>query len=153
MHAPLGHWAPLAASALFAAAGLSHSTFLRILAYSLATILALLIAADLARSLLETEPASASRDARPAKHAQVTVLQLVITAVLASIYTYFIFVGLGPWTPFMFVPPIYLLSCLAAWRNVRLWYRQGAEYEIELKQAEEIERLRLAHAHWRDNER
>src|SRR5690348_14651363 len=33
LHAPLGHWAPLAASILFAGAGMSHSAFLRFLAY------------------------------------------------------------------------------------------------------------------------
>jgi hypothetical protein len=155
VHAPLGRWAPLAASGLFAAAGFSHSKFLRVLAYGAATALVLLIAADLTRSLLENEPARTRNDPmRPAKYISMTVFQLLITVALASLYTFFVFLGLGPWTPFIFVPVIFVVCYLVARRNVTLWYWQGAEYEEELKETEaELEKIRLARAHPTNNER
>jgi hypothetical protein len=58
-----------------------------------------------------------------------------------------VFTGLGPATPFLFVVPVFAFSSLAAWRNVRLWYRQGSDFEDRLHQLEEEEagkRQRLA---------
>jgi hypothetical protein len=154
VHAPLGRWAPLAASGLFAASGFSQSIFLRVLAYGAATALALLIAADLVRSFLENEPARIkNHPIKPAKTLLMTVFEFLIAALLASVYSYFIFLGLGPWTPFIFMLPIFVICSIIAWRNVELWYLQGAEYEEELKEAEETEKLRFARTHKMDNER
>jgi hypothetical protein len=40
------------------------------------------------------------------------------------------------------VPAIFVIACLAAWRNVRLWYRQGADYEQALRE-EALESLKV----------
>jgi hypothetical protein len=37
---------------------------------------------------------------------------------------------------FRMPPAIFVIACLAAWRNVRLWYRQDADYEQALKEQE-----------------
>jgi hypothetical protein len=146
-HAPLGRYSPFAASALFAASGFSHSLLLRVLAYGVASILAFLIAVDLAQSLLEREPAAVERErSRRLKYIPLNWPQFVLTGALAAIYTFFIFIGLGPWTPFLFGVLAYPLCCLVAWRNVRLWYQQGANYEEVLKEEQELERNRALRA-------
>jgi len=139
-HAPLGHAAPFAASALFAAAGLSRSTAFRVLAYSLATAFAILIAVDIANDLLEPDDAERNRRAgKPRQRVPLSPFQFVLAAVQAAIYTILIFSGLGPATPFIFLIPVFAFSSIAAWRNVRLWYRQGMDFEARLYdlQAEE----------------
>ncbi len=143
VHAPLGHGAPLAASALFAAAGLSRSPFLRIVAYGLATVLAFLIAIDLARSLLERNSMAPIRPQLD----KIAAVHILLTLFLAAVYTCLIFAGLGPWTPVSFVPPVFLLSGLVAWRNVRLWWREACDYEQELKEAEQMEKAATRHDH------
>jgi hypothetical protein len=136
------------ALALFAAAPLSDSQVLRYLAFTIGGALVLLVAADLARSLLERDKVPL-----PPRYLPVTPLQIVLTVVQAGIYTWFIFAALGELTPFGFIAPVFGLSSIVAWRNVRLWYRHSLDYEEHLKEAEEIEKLRRARAHWRDNER
>jgi hypothetical protein len=46
-------------------------------------------------------------------------------------------VGVGPWLPFLVWPMILVICFFIAWRNLELWYEQGAEFEEEL--AEEIQ--------------
>jgi prepilin signal peptidase PulO-like enzyme (type II secretory pathway) len=153
-HAPLGRYSPFAASALFAASAFSHSMTLRLLAYGVATILALFIAVDLAHSLLELESPSVERErSRRLRYIPVNWFQFALAAALAAIYTWFIFVGLGPWTPFVFAVLLYPLCYLVAWRNVRLWYQQGADYEEVLKEEAELERVRASHARMRNSDR
>jgi len=137
LHAPLGHWAPIAASVLFAASGLSHSIFLRIIAYTGALSLALLIGADVARPFVDPH----SFPARPASaHTQLTLpmlfVRLALTGILGGIYTFLVFVGIGLWAPFILLPFLFVISSLIAWRNIDLWYEQGAEFEQELKETE-----------------
>jgi len=149
-HAPLGHAAPFAASALFAAAGLSSSRPFRILAYSLATAFAILIAIDIATDLLERDDAERNRRAgRPQYdvHVPLTPFQFVLAGVQAAIYTVLIFTGLGPATPFIFLIPVFAFSSIAAWRNVRLWYRQGYDYEARLHDLEAEEAIHRNHSH------
>lgn len=147
-HAPLGRYSPLAASALFAGCAFAHSTLLRLLGYSLASVLVFLIAVDLANSLLEGEPVAVEHERnKRLKYIPVTWPQFVLTAVLAALYTWFVFVGLGPWTPWMFGVLAYPLCCIVAWRNVRLWYQQGTDYEEVLKEEEELQQARRARAH------
>jgi hypothetical protein len=140
LHAPLGRWSPFAAAACFAASRFVPSAGLRILLVCTAGILALLISADLARGLLDRQPAtSAGGRAVPEKDAPLTVVQMVFVGVVASVYTAMIFVGvagINPLISIFLLPLIFVLACLAARRNVKLWYQQGAEYEQELKQAE-----------------
>lgn len=149
-HAPLGRYSPLAASALFAACAFVHSLLFRLLAYAVATVLVFLIAVDLANSLIEQEPVEVERERnRHLQYIPANWAQFALTAVLAALYTWLVFVGLGPWTPWIFAVLAYPLCCLVAWRNVRLWYQQGVEYEEVLKEEEqfaEIEQARAAKA-------
>lgn len=145
LHAPLGHWAPIAASALFAGAGLSHYSFLRFLAYSGASIF-ILIGADIVGSLIDRHSFPDPRT----HHCVVLTLPMLIARVmlaagLGSVYTFLVFIGVGPWTPFIFLPAIFLVCCLVAWRNVSLWYEQGEEFEQVLAEAEDHRRTRLPH--------
>lgn len=149
-HAPLGRYSPLAASGLFAGCAFVHSLLFRLFAYSVATILVFLIAIDLANSLVEQEPMEVERERnRNLKYIPAKWPQFFLTAMLAGLYTWLVFVGLGPWTPWMFAVLAYPLCCLVAWRNVRLWYQQGVEYEEVLKEEEqfaETEQARAAQA-------
>lgn len=146
-HAPLGRYSPLAASTLFAACALVHSPLFRLLAYSVATILVFLIAVDLANSLIEQEPVEVERERnRHLQYIPANWAQFALAAVLAALYTWLVFVGLGPWTPWIFVVLAYPLCCLVAWRNVRLWYQQGVEYEEVLKEEEQFAELEQARA-------
>ena len=137
LHAPLGHWAPIAASGLFAGAGISHSAFLRFLAYSGASIFIILIGADIVASFID-------RHAFPDPHTHhcvvltlpMLIARVMLSAGLGSVYTFLVFLGVGPWTPFIFLPAIFLVCCFVAWRNVSLWYEQGEEFEAELVEAE-----------------
>lgn len=156
LHAPTGRWAPFAASGLFAATHFTDSTALRVLLDGGAFVLAVLVAADLARSLMERQPAIAiGGQAVPQKNVPVTPFQFVLTGALAAIYTGLIFVGIGPFTPIVVLPLVFLVACLAAWRNVRLWYLQGSEYEEELNEIkneqaekEKLKQLRMPRSQW-----
>jgi hypothetical protein len=146
-HAPLGRYSPFIASLLFAGCAFTHSTLLRRLGYSVASVLVFLIAVDLANSLLEREPVAVERERnKRLKYIPVSWPQFVLTGVLATLYTWFVFVGLGAWTPLIFALLAYPLSCLVAWRNVRLWYQQGVDYEEVLKEEEELQRALQARA-------
>lgn len=137
LHAPLGRATPLAASALFAVAGLSTSILLRVVAYGLASLLAIVIAIDIGVHLLEYYDNDSMQ-----KRIAVTPFQFVLAAIQAFIYTILIFGGLGPATPFIFLVPVFAFSSIASWHNVRVWYRQGVDYETRLYdlQAEEAVR-------------
>jgi hypothetical protein len=144
LHAPLGHWAPIAASVLFAGAGISHSAFLRFLAYSGASIFIILIGADIVASFID-------RHAFPDPHTHhcevltlpMLIARVMLAAALGSLYTFLVFIGVGPWTPFIFLPAIFLVCCFVAWRNVALWYEQGEEFEAALAEAKDHRRMRL----------
>lgn len=147
LHAPLGNWAPLTASVLFAASGLSHFTFLRAIAYSSALVLVILIAADVARPFIDAQ----SFPDRPVYRRAVLTLpmlavRLLLTGVLGGIYTFLVFVGLGLWAPFILLPFLFVICSLIAWRNLDLWYEQGAEFEEELAEAEHRQQSALPNA-------
>jgi hypothetical protein len=135
IHAPLGRWAPIAASALFATSGLSHSNFLRNIAYIGALVLALLICADVARPFVDPHwfpdrPASA----RTLLTLPMLFVRVALTGILGGIYTFLVFIGIGFWAPFILLPFLFVICSLIAWRNLDLWYQQGAEFEQELKE-------------------
>lgn len=137
LHAPLGHWSPIAGSVLFAGAGLSHSSFLRALAYSGAAVFVVLIAADIAGPFIDRQSfPEHTRHPGPVLTLPMLCVRMLLTAVLAAIYTSLIFISVGPWTPFIFLPAIFLVCGLVAWRNVSLWYEQGEEFEEALAEAE-----------------
>jgi hypothetical protein len=144
LHAPLGHGAPFAASALFAVAGISRTEPLRALAYLGAVLLALLIAADIVRTFVDGHPYIPHP--RTVLTLPILALRAVLTLVLGSVYSYLVFIGIGPWTPFAFWPVLFVVCCIVAWRNVEIWYEQGAEFEEELKEADARERSGLSHA-------
>lgn len=144
LHAPLGHWASIASSALFAGAGISHSAVLRFLAYSGASIFIILIGADIVASLIDRHSFPDPRT----HHCVVLTLPMLIARVtlaagLGSLYTFLVFIGVGPWTPFIFLPAIFLVCCFVAWRNVSLWYEQGEEFEAALAEATDHRHTRL----------
>jgi hypothetical protein len=149
-HAPLGRAAPLCASALFAAAAFSHSAPLKFLAYGLATVLAILIAGDICSGMLEWQgidnPNSTGHGTKPLRRVSLSPFQFVLVSVQASIYTFFIFSGLGPVAPYALVVPVFALSVIVAWRNIRLWYREGAEYEEDLREWQQRTADKLARA-------
>lgn len=120
----------MAASALFAAGGLAHNRFLGTLAYFGAICLVVLIGADILNSFID-------QHAYPWHRPTVLTLpmlcfRVLLTFVLGSFYSFLIFVGIGPFTPFGLWPLLFLICCGIAWRNVDLWYEEGAEFEQEL---------------------
>jgi hypothetical protein len=145
LHAPLGHGAPFAASALFAVAGISPSGMWRTIAYLSAAILAILIAADITRTLVERHPYISHP--RTILTLPMLAFRAVLTLILGSVYSYLVFIGIGPWTPFVLWPVLFVVCSMIAWRNVEIWYEQGAEFEEELKEADAKRALRpVSHA-------
>jgi hypothetical protein len=139
LHAPLGRWAPLAASALFAGARFAPYLALRVLLYMGASIMAILVAIDIARSLLEVD--SSKHEAMHAKRLQqmpVTAPQVFLALGLTLLYTFLIFLGIGLWTQLIILPFIFAFASVAAWRNARLWFEQGEEYLEERAEVDEM---------------
>lgn len=146
---PLRHLAPFAGSGLVVTAGFCSSRPLRFACLSVALILFLFVTADFARSLLDRSTGNASYQGPP-KHIPVTPSQVFFTLIVAAAYFFMIFAGLhGLFETsgvvfFAMAPGIFLFSTLAAWRNVRLWYRDGADYEQALKEeAGQSHKLRI----------
>ncbi len=140
---PLQHLAAFAGSVLILVASLCASRPLRILCLAVAVILLLFVAADFARSLLDRERYVGDEPPRPDN--PVTAVEVVLTTIIAAIYFCLLLAGLYTllFSSFLvlliMVPAVAVFSSLAAWRNVRLWYREGADYEQALKEEEEEE--------------
>jgi hypothetical protein len=136
--APIERWYPLIASALTLASGFCKGP-LRFAMLSLAVLLFISVAADFARSLLEKDSGYASVQGPPTI-TPVTPLQIILATLFAIVYSFMIFAGLHlmffPASPgfLVLLPCIFVLSFLAAWRNVRLWYRQAIDYEQALNE-------------------
>ena len=141
LHAPLGRWSPLAATGLFLLAGLSHLRGVYYLAYFGACVLLLLFAADLAKTFID----EGSFPLRPATKLTWPMLafRLLLTGVLGSGYSFFVWVGVGPWWPPIVWPVILFICFFIAWRNLQLWYEQGAEFEQELAEDAQHHAARL----------
>lgn len=140
---PFERFIPFVASALTFIAGFSPSRSLRYLCQSVAVVLFLVVVADVARSFLDAGLNKSAHWASyqgPPEKIRVSPFQVVLTAALALIYASMIFAGLHTLflsSTLMFlimVPGVLVVSGLAAWRNVRLWYREGADYEQALKE-------------------
>jgi uncharacterized membrane protein len=138
LSAPLERWYPLIASALTLVSGFCKGP-LRFAILSLAILFFLSVAADFARSLLEKDSGYASVQGPPTI-TPVTPLQIILATLFAIVYSFMIFAGLHlmffPASPgfLVLLPCIFVLSFLAAWRNVRLWYRQAIDYEQALNE-------------------
>lgn len=150
---PLQHLAPFLGSGLVVTAGFCSSRLLRFSCLSVAIVLFVFVTADFARSLLDTETGDASYD-RPAKDDAATPSQVFLTFILAATYFCMIVLGLyglfvsSRFISFVMIPAALVFSALAAWRNVRLWYRQGADYEEALKEeAVQLEKLHIPPTH------
>ena len=137
---PLQRFTALIASALTLASGFCSSRPLRLLCLSVAVLLFLMVAADFARSLLDREPNDATQP--NLYNLAVTPPQIFLTAIVACVYGAMIFIGLSTVVTssgiafFVITPGILVLSSLAAWHNVRLWYREGEDYEQVLQEEE-----------------
>jgi len=138
---PLQALTPFVGLGLIVAAGFCSSRPLRLTCLVIAIVLLLFVAADFARSLLERQTGTASYQGPPARIA-VTPFQVLLTVVVAITYFFMIFAGIHTFfgsslLVYAFMAPgILVFSVLAAWRNVRLWYREGADYEQALKEEE-----------------
>lgn len=136
LHAPLGRWAPLAGSCLLVGARLSHSGFVRVLAYSGSIVLAILIVSDIARSFIDTH-SFPDRSRHPdAVSLPMMGVRIVLSVALGGLYSFLVLAGVGLWMPVFFWPAIFLLCCFVAWRNITLWYEQGEEFEDALVEAQ-----------------
>jgi 4-hydroxybenzoate polyprenyltransferase len=136
VHAPLGHWAPLAGAGLLTCAHLFHSVFLKGLAYSGSAVFAILIASDIAQSFIDPHAFPDRKRNRAPVSFPMQAVRVVLSVALGSLYSFLIFVGIGLWMPLIFLPVIFLACCFIAWRNVSLWYQQGEEFEESLGDAE-----------------
>ncbi len=136
--APYQRWFPLLASALTLVSGFCKGP-LRFAVLAIAIALFISVAADFARSLLEKETGYASVQGPPSI-TPVTPLQIALATLFAVVYSFMIFSGLrllffpSSLGFFVILPCIFVLSFLAAWRNVRLWYRQAIDYEQALNE-------------------
>ncbi len=146
--ARLGHWHLLIASALTLASGFCKGP-IRFAMLSVAVLVFVSVTADFARSLLEKETSYASLQGPPAV-VPVTTMQIVFATLLAIVYTCMISVGLHVlFLPaglgfLVMLPCTFVVSWLAAWRNVRLWYRHAMDYEQALNEdAGQSHRIRI----------
>jgi hypothetical protein len=130
LHAPLGRWSPLAATGLFLAAGFTHERFVYYLAYFSACVILMLFAADIAKSFID--PASFPLRPAPPMSWPMLVFRLLLTGVVGAAYSVGVWVGVGPWLPLLVWPVVLVICFFIAWRNIELWYEQGAEFEEEL---------------------
>jgi len=130
LHAPTGRWSALVATGLFLGARLTRSAFVYYLAYFTACVILILFAADLAKSFID--PGSFPQQPAPRMSRAMLVLRIVLTLVVGGAYSVCVWVGLGPWLPPIVYPAILCICLLIAWRNLELWYEQGAEFEQEL---------------------
>jgi hypothetical protein len=145
VHAPLGHWAPLAGTALLTCTRLCHSGFLKALAYSASAVFAILIASDIARSFIDPH-AFPDRKRNPAPVSfPMQGMRVILSVALGSLYSFLIFIGVGLLMPLILLPAIFLACCFVAWRNVSLWYEQGEEFEETLAEAEHHPDAQIAH--------
>jgi hypothetical protein len=157
-------WAPLGSAALAYGASFVHSPLLRITTIGVALLLFLIAATEIAGHLLEPDQGPIN----PLRHSErvpVTPLQVILTWAMASIYTFLILGALEPivaalarptlWTIVIVAALVFLLCCLVAWRNVRLWSYEGAEYEEllneeknALAEKERLKQMRRPSSSW-----
>ena len=130
LHAPTGRWSALVATGLFLAARFTRSAFVYYLAYFGACVILILFAADLAKSFID--PGSFPQQPAPRMSRAMLAFRILLTLVIGGTYSVCVWVGLGPWLPPIVYPAILCICLLVAWRNLELWYEQGAEFEQEL---------------------
>ncbi|MBZ5504936.1 MAG: hypothetical protein LAO78_05545 [Acidobacteriia bacterium] len=152
-------WAPVLCAGLAFGASFIQSTIIRIATTGAAIILFLIAATEVALYLVE-EDRGPSNPLRPSRRVPVTPLQIILAGVMGAIYTFLILGALQPlvsllarptlWAIVVIVPAIFLIACLVAWRNVRLWSYEAEEYgdrfterQNELAEKERLKKMRL----------
>ncbi|HZI57980.1 MAG TPA: hypothetical protein VFF39_14455 [Verrucomicrobiae bacterium] len=157
-------WAPVLCAGLAFGASFIQSTVIRVATTGVAIILFLIAAAEVARYLVE-EDHGPSNPLRPSRRVPITLFQVILVGVMAAIYTFLILGALQPlvsilvrpslWTIVVTIPAIFLIACLVAWRNVRLWSYEAEEYgdryteqQNELAEKERLKKMRLPSSYW-----
>jgi hypothetical protein len=161
---PFIHWAPALSGGLAFGVSFIQSTFLRFTTAGAAVFLFLFVAADVARSLWESD-LGPSNPLSHSRNAPVSPMQVVVAGFLALLYSFLLLGALRPliltlrmpslWTMAFAVSTVFLVSCLIAWRNSRLWYCEATEYEEllteqknELAEIEKLKKMRRTSSFW-----
>jgi hypothetical protein len=157
-------WAPVLCAGLAYGASYIPSPAIRWTTTGMAVILFLIAGVDVALGLVEADHGPFN-PLRPTQRVPVTFFHIALTAALGAIYTFLLLGALQPlvsmltaptpWTLVITVPVTGLIACLVAWRNVRLWAHEGAEYEDllnerqhELEEKERLKQMRLPESSW-----
>lgn len=157
-------WAPVLCAGLAFAATYIQATTIRWTVAGVAVILFLIAGVDVARCLVEPDRGP-TNPLRPSPRVPVTPFQVVLAGALGAIYAFLVlgalqplvFILTGPtwWTLAVIAPATFVIACLVAWRNVRLWAFEGAEYEDLLKERqnemaerEKLKQMRLPNSYW-----
>ncbi|MGH9637163.1 MAG: hypothetical protein ACRD72_20210, partial [Candidatus Angelobacter sp.] len=166
---PFIHWAPALSGGLAFGVSFIQSTFLRFTTAGAAVFLFLFVAADVARSLWEPD-LGPSNPLSQSRNAPVSPMQVVVAGFLALLYSFLLLGALRPlmltlrmpslWTMAFAVSTVFLVSCLIAWRNSRLWYCEAMEYEellteqkSELAEIEKLKKMRRTSSFWEHSQR
>jgi hypothetical protein len=166
---PFIHWAPALSGGLAFGVSFIQSTFLRFTTAGAAVFLFLFVAADVARSLWEPD-LGPSNPLSQSRNAPVSPMQVVVAGFLALLYSFLLLGALRPliltlrmpslWTMAFAVSTVFLVSCLIAWRNSRLWYCEATEYEEllteqknELAEIEKSKKMRRTSSFWEHSQR
>jgi len=148
-------WAPVLCAGLAYGASYIPMPPIRWTVTGVALLLFLVAGIDVGLCLVEADRGPFN-PLRPTLRVPVTLFQVVLTGALGAIYAFLILGALQPlisiltgpswWTLAITVPLSGPIACLVAWRNVRLWAHQGAEYEDMLNESKnalaEMERLK-----------
>lgn len=161
---PFMHWAPALSGGLAFGASFIQSASFRLTTAGVAVFLFLFVAADVARSLWEPDRGP-SNPLSKSRNAPISPMQVVVAGFLALLYSFLLLGALRPliltlkmpslWTMAFTIPSVFLVSCLAGWRNSRLWYCEATEYEElltknqnELAEIEKLKQMRLPNSYW-----
>ena len=156
-------WAPVLCAGLAFGATYIQAAAIRWAVAGVAAILFLIAGVDVARCLVEPDRGPIN-PLRPSPRVPVSPFQIVLAVALGAIYTFLILGALQPlvsmlarpalWTLAITVPATFAIACLVAWRNVRLWAFEGAEYEDllkerqhELAEREKLKQMRLPNSY------
>jgi hypothetical protein len=112
------------------------------LAYLSACLILILFAADIAKSFID--PGSFPLPPAPRMTWPMLALRLLLTGLMGGAYSVSVWVGVGPWLPILVWPVILVVCFFIAWRNLELWYEQGAEFEQELAEEAQHRTVKLA---------
>ena len=166
---PLMRWAPALSGGLAFGASFIQSAPFRLTTAGVAVFLFLFVAADVAHALWEPDRGP-SNPLSKSRNTPIRPMQVVIAGFLALLYSFLLLGALKPliltlrvpslWTMAFTIPCVFLVSCLAAWRNSRLWYCEATEYEEllteqknELAEIEKLKKMRRPSSFWEHSQR